>query len=159
MANVQQSDNEIAEPNLVPILDMVFQLITFFMLVINIKNKSIDETLKLPIIGSARTVDTKGQEDLMILNINEGGDLVVYGAVRKDWERVIANEAAASMRVAKRDNPNFNISKDELPTTVVFRGAQKVPYGKVHPMIQEAQKHGFRKFQFRALNKPPEEKK
>src|SRR5947209_822980 len=108
-------DDEYAEPNLVPILDMVFQLITFFMLVINIKNKSIDESLKLPVIGSARTVDTKGQEDLMILNINESGDLVVYGAVRKDWEKVISSEAAASLRVANRVNPNFKPG-DELPT-------------------------------------------
>jgi biopolymer transport protein ExbD len=156
MASLHQ--NEIAEPNLVPILDMVFQLITFFMLVINIKNKSIDESLKLPIVGSARTVDTKGQEDLTIFNINESGDLVVYGAVRKDWERVIATEASASLRVAKRVDPNFKPG-GELPTTVVIRGAQKVPYGKVHPMIQEAQKHGFRKFQFRALRVAPEEKK
>ena len=46
------SHDDMGEPNLVPILDMVFQLITFFMLVINIKNKVIDETLKLPIIVS-----------------------------------------------------------------------------------------------------------
>jgi len=156
MASV--NDDDMGEPNLVPILDMVFQLITFFMLVINIKNKSIDESLKLPIIGSARTVDTKGQEDLTILNINENGDLVVYGAVRKDWEKVIATEAAASLRVANRINPTFKPG-DELPTTVVIRGAQKVPYGKVHPIIQEAQQHKFRKFQFRALRQAPEEKK
>ena len=156
MANVNNED--MAEPNLVPILDMVFQLITFFMLVINVKNKSIDESLKLPVIGSARTVDTKGQEDLMILNVNAEGDMVVYGAVRKDWERVIATEAAASLRVAKRTDPNFKPG-GELPTTVVIRGAQKVPYGKLHPMIKTAQDHGFRKFQFRALSRPPEEKK
>jgi biopolymer transport protein ExbD len=153
-------NDDMGEPNLVPILDMVFQLITFFMLVINIKNKVIDENLKLPIIGSARTVDTKGQEDLAIFNINENGDLVVYGAVRKDWEKVIASEAMSSLRVARRNDPNFKPGPGvELPTTVVIRGAQKVPYGKVHPMIQEAQKHGFRKFQFRALRHEPKEKK
>ena len=156
MANLNTED--MSEPNLVPILDMVFQLITFFMLVINIKNKSIDETLKLPVIGSARTVDTKGQEDVTILNINENGDLVVYGAVRKDWEKVIATEAAASLRTATRIDPNFKPG-NELPTTVVIRGSQKVPYGKLHPMIKTAQDQGFRKFQFRALRQEPEEKK
>jgi biopolymer transport protein ExbD len=156
MASLNTED--MGEPNLVPILDMVFQLITFFMLVVNIKNKSIDESLRLPVIGSARTVDTKGAEDLMILNINEAGDLIVYGTTRKDWEKVIANEAAASVQMAKRKDPNFK-KGGELPTTVVIRGAQKTPYGKVHPMIKAAQDQGFRKFQFRALNKPPEEKK
>src|SRR5436190_1151310 len=42
------------EPNLTPILDMVFQLITFFMLVINFKSASMDLSLRLPVVGSAR---------------------------------------------------------------------------------------------------------
>ena len=36
---------------------MVFQLITFFMLVINFKSAELDLTLKLPVVGSARPVD------------------------------------------------------------------------------------------------------
>ena len=43
-----------AEPNLTPILDMVFQLITFFMLVINFKAAELDLSLQLPVIGSAK---------------------------------------------------------------------------------------------------------
>ena len=50
-----------AEPNLTPILDMVFQLITFFMLVINFKSAELDLNLKLPVVGSARPVDTQGR--------------------------------------------------------------------------------------------------
>ena len=49
-----------AEPNLTPMLDMVFQLVTFFMLVINFKSAQLDMNLKLPVVGSARPVDTKG---------------------------------------------------------------------------------------------------
>ena len=40
-------------------LDMVFQLITFFMLVINFKSASMDLNLKLPVVGSARPVETE----------------------------------------------------------------------------------------------------
>ena len=43
-------------PNLTPLLDMVFQLITFFMLVINFKSAELDQTLMLPVVGSARPV-------------------------------------------------------------------------------------------------------
>jgi biopolymer transport protein ExbD len=50
---------ERGEPNLTPILDMVFQLITFFMLVINFKTATLDLTLKLPVLGSARPVDSR----------------------------------------------------------------------------------------------------
>jgi biopolymer transport protein ExbD len=154
MSAAVQTDT-VAEPNLVPMLDMVFQLITFFMLVINMKNASIDEKLKLPIIGSARTVDTKGTEDFVILNINEKGELIVYNAKREDWQRYIAVQAQASLRMAKEKNPKFTAG-EELPTTIVIRGSQKLPYGKLHPFITECQKHKFLKFQFRALNKAPE---
>ena len=44
-----------AAPNLTPLLDMVFQLITFFMLVINFKSAELDLALKLPVVGSARS--------------------------------------------------------------------------------------------------------
>ena len=49
------------KPNLTPILDMVFQLITFFMLVINFKSASMDLSLRLPVVGTAKPVDAKGQ--------------------------------------------------------------------------------------------------
>ena len=48
-----------AEPNLTPILDMVFQLITFFMLVINFKSAEMDLSLKLPVVGSALPLETE----------------------------------------------------------------------------------------------------
>ena len=45
-----------AQPNLTPMLDMVFQLITFFVLVVNFRSAEIDFNLKLPVVGSARPV-------------------------------------------------------------------------------------------------------
>ena len=82
-----------AEPNLTPILDMVFQLITFFMLVINFKSAEMDLSLKLPVVGSARPVETHGQRGLLVLNIDQTGDLKIYGRVIKDIEGYIAKEA------------------------------------------------------------------
>ena len=84
-----------AEPNLTPMLDMVFQLVTFFMLVINFKSASMDLSLKLPVVGSAQPVDNKGQEDLLVLNVNEAGKLNVYGESR-DIDTYIAEESRAA---------------------------------------------------------------
>src|SRR4026208_2551802 len=95
------SHSAAAEPNLTPMLDMVFQLVTFFMLVINFKSASLDLNMKLPIVGSARPVDTKGQEDLLVLNINQLGEFTVYGAVRADIENYLAGEAQTSLLKAK----------------------------------------------------------
>src|SRR5262249_55375064 len=84
--------SEQAEPNLTPILDMVFQLITFFMLVINFQSAALDMSLKLPVVGSARPVEGQSEE-LMVLNVNNKGQLRVTGQT-VEAEGFLAKEAA-----------------------------------------------------------------
>jgi biopolymer transport protein ExbD len=141
-----------AEPNLTPILDMVFQLITFFMLVINFKSAAMDLDLKLPVVGSARPVDTQGQEDLLILNINSQGQLRVYGQIIGNMEGYIANEAQASLLVARKNNPKIKAG-DELPSTVVIRADKATPFSMLNSIITACQTNGYRKFALKAMNK------
>src|SRR5262245_29986228 len=127
-----------AEPNLTPILDMVFQLITFFMLVINFKTAAMDLDLKLPVVGSARPVDTQGQEDLLILNVNSQGQLRVYGQMIADVASYIASEAQASLLVARRTNSQVKMG-DELPSTVVIRADKSTPFAMLNQIVQVCQ--------------------
>lgn len=144
-------DEARAEPNLTPILDMVFQLITFFMLVINFKSASLDLSLRLPVVGSARPLDTKGQQDLLILNIDKEGNLIVYGRTR-DMDAYLAGEAQASLMAAQRTNPSLKFG-DELPTTVVIRADQATAFHALYQVIKTAQEVGFRKFALKAMNR------
>ncbi len=139
-----------AEPNLTPMLDLVFQLITFFMLVTNFKAASLDLNLKLPVVGSARPLETEG-EDLLILNIDSVGSLNVYG-VTQNVERYIKAEAKVSRSAAKRLNPNFK-PDDDLPTTIVVRADQQTPFNLLNVVIKTCQDNGFRKFALKAMNK------
>jgi len=140
-----------AEPNLTPMLDMVFQLVTFFMLVINFKAASLDLSLKLPVVGSARPVDTGGQEELLILNIDLHGKLNVYG-MPKEVNSYIAGEAQASLLAARQANPTIKMG-DELPTTVVVRADKTTPFKLLYNVIKICQDHGYRKFALKAMNK------
>ena len=140
-----------AEPNLTPILDMVFQLITFFMLVINFKTASLDLTLTLPVVGSARPADNKGQEELLVLNVDKAGHLNVYGAQKTDVERYIATEAQASLFFARKKYPELEPG-DDLPTTVVVRADKATPFHLLNKIISTCQKHGYRKFSLKAMN-------
>ena len=144
-----------AEPNLTPILDMVFQLITFFMLVINFKSASLDLTLKLPVVGSAKPVDTKGAKQLLMLNINAEGRLIVYNRPVTDAAAYIAREADSSLRAARRKRPQLQPG-DELPTTVVLRADKSTPFGKVDAIIRACQDHGFRNFFLKAMSRDAE---
>ena len=142
-----------AEPNLTPMLDMVFQLVTFFMLVINFKSAALDLSLKLPVVGSARPVDSKGQEELLILNIDNLGTINVYGAKKRDREieSYIAGEAQASLLTARQKQPDIKAG-DELPTTVVIRADKNTPFKLLNRVIKACQDNGFRKFALKGLN-------
>jgi biopolymer transport protein ExbD len=149
MARVSSQDR--AEPNLTPILDMVFQLITFFMLVINFKTASMDLSLRLPAIGSARPVDVKGQ-DLVVLNIDRQGALRIFGGREADVAGCIALEAQASLMTARKLNPDLKLG-DELPTMVVIRADRKTPFKHLDTVITACQRNGFRSFSLKALNR------
>jgi biopolymer transport protein ExbD len=144
-----------AEPNLVPILDMVFQLITFFMLVINFKSANMDLNLKLPVVGSARQVDTKGQGDLLVLNINDKGGLMVQGIDRPNIKAFIKEEANSARKQAIQADKNFK-EDGELPVTIVVRADRATPFRFVDKVVKVCQEQGYRKFNLMAMNKKAE---
>jgi biopolymer transport protein ExbD len=144
-----------AEPNLTPLLDVVFQLITFFMLVINFSNDNYDSRIKLPVAGSARPLDdpSKAQEDRLVLNIDSQGQLLFNGktfsggqAVEQiKFEAQLARENVKTLR-GKKVDPN-----EGLPTRVVIRADRDTPFEKFFSLITACQTNGFRKFDFKAM--------
>jgi biopolymer transport protein ExbD len=140
-----------AQPNLTPLLDMVFQLITFFMLVINFKDAALDQSLTLPVLGSARPLDTKGQEDLLVLNIDAEGQLKVYGVVR-DVKIYIADEARQEEARLKAKNTPLKPG-EELPTMVVIRADRATRFNLLNEIIKTCQQHNYRKFALKAMNR------
>jgi biopolymer transport protein ExbD len=141
-----------AEPNLTPILDMVFQLITFFMLVINFKSAELDLNLKLPVVGSARPVSTQGREGLLILNIDHTGVLKVYGRPIQDVAAYIRSEAMANM-LSSHLTPQDIAEGKELPTMVVIRADRATPFKMINRVIKACQENGFRSFALKAIEK------
>lgn len=139
-----------AEPNLTPILDMVFQLITFFMLVINFRGAALDLELKLPVLGSARPIDTGGTEDLLVLNIDSLGKLKVYN-IEKDVKSYIASEARVTTAKMLATDRKFKRG-DELPTLVVVRADKGTPFHLFYDIIKTCQDHGFRRFYLNAMS-------
>ena len=139
-----------AEPNLVPILDMVFQLITFFMLVINFKAQSMDLNLQLPVLGSARPVKPGvGETDVLVLNVYPDGRLTVSGEP-KPLESFIKDQARQS--IAKHVGLTMQ-EGDALPTTIVLRADARTPFKVLNKVIKTCQDNGFRKFLLKAMNK------
>jgi biopolymer transport protein ExbD len=143
-----------AEPNLTPILDMVFQLITFFMLVMTFKSAEVDFNLKLPVVGSARPVKTDGRTGLLVLNVDQTGNVRTTQPIR-DINAFIQIQSQATL-LANRMTPADLEGGGELPTTVVIRADRGTPFGKLNRVIKACQEGGFRKFALKAIEKESE---
>lgn len=138
-----------AEPNLTPLLDMVFQLITFFMLVINFKGASLDLSLKLPVLGSARPLEHSGKLEPIVLNIDPDGQVKSYGQI-VDVEHHISQEE----RLLKEDlRLSGKPTTGDLPVPIVIRADRAAPFTLVNRVITVCQNHGFRQFSLSAMTR------
>src|SRR5437764_717651 len=67
---------EAVDVNLTPLLDLVLQLIMFFMITVNfVRVEQFDDAIHLPVATSAVQLD-KGAEDFVFLNLDGSGQLV-----------------------------------------------------------------------------------
>src|SRR6516164_4617231 len=72
-----QTGEEAGEPNLIPLLDLVFQLIMFFMITVNfVRAEQLNEEEALPLAQAAVPLD-KSAHNYVFLNMNKGGKLIV----------------------------------------------------------------------------------
>jgi len=135
-------------------LDMVFQLITFFMLVMTFKSAEIDFNLSLPVVGSARPVNTEGRTGLLVLNVDRAGNLRTTQPIH-DIDAFVRIQSQATL-LANRMTPADLEGGGELPTTVVIRADRATPFGRLNRVIKACQESGFRKFALKAVEKEAE---
>jgi biopolymer transport protein ExbD len=143
-----------AEPNLTPLLDVVFQLITFFMLVINFTAENYDQRVHLPVAGSARPVEDtqRVSEDRFVLNIDREGHLLVGGQAQTFNEaiRTIKHQADLIKLNLKASGIKYDATGG-LPTTIIFRADKDATFASVMNLINACQSQGFRKFALKAM--------
>ncbi|MBX7165326.1 MAG: biopolymer transporter ExbD [Pirellulales bacterium] len=139
------------EPNLVPILDMVFQLVTFFILVMNFKAAVVDLKLQLPVLGAASPIETPAT-DVLVLNVDPEGKVTSYGQPQ-DLEKFVNVEAQVALSKAQVRNPDLKFG-DELPTIVVIRADQATPFRVLNRVVTVCREVGLRNVQFRYTTNP-----
>jgi biopolymer transport protein ExbD len=144
-----------AEPNLTPLLDVVFQLITFFILVFRISGENYDARVRLPVAGAARPLEGSAvDQDRIVLNIDPDGRLLWSGQVL-DIESAIKQirQQAQLTRLNLKVSKKLDLKEgDPLPATVIFRADRRVPFSTIYRYISSCQQNGFHKFALKAMN-------
>jgi biopolymer transport protein ExbD len=144
-----------AEPNLTPLLDVVFQLITFFMLVINFSSENYDARVRLPVAGSARPVeegDKAAVEDRLVLNVDRQGHMLMSGRVLTSTQAI--QEIKHQADLVKLNARAAGIKPDPsggLPTAIILRADRDTPFSSIYTLITACQANGFRKFVLKAM--------
>lgn len=142
------------EPDMTPMIDIVFQLLTFFMIAINFENTKADERVKLPKDSLAKPPVVKPEHELVL---NFGYQRDANGEREKPFPEIFYNEryvdiASISDDLRKEKQVMERIHGKEVikDVTVMIRADSEVPTGLVQELIRKCQETGFSKFSLRA---------
>jgi len=155
------SDEMKAEPNLTPMLDMVLQLVMFFMLCANFVADRANKTIRLPESIQAKALD-KDVDSVIYLNVDSDGDvlLVPRAVTREEKQRdgsvAITNEIALQSFMRNRLQEYEKSLKPaeqgqgKVPL-VIIRADKNCTFRKVYNVLAACQKAGYRDVQLHVL--------
>lgn len=134
------------DPNLTPLLDVVLQLITFFMMLIHFGTQveGAAREVRLPVAPAALPGSDIALERLVVA-IDAQGRLLV------DPDRALIGPAAEAWwkeraRERREQQKALGGPAEELPTVVVVRADRDASYGTVRQALATAQSQGFARF-------------
>jgi biopolymer transport protein ExbD len=131
--------------NLTPLLDVVLQLITFFMMLIHFGTKLEGATkeVRLPVAPAA----LPGSDltfDRLVVSMDRGGRLLVDDGPLEGKKADAWWAEQAKRRLAGQET--LGGPAEELPTVVIIRADKDVSYGTVRRTLATAQERGFAHF-------------
>jgi biopolymer transport protein ExbD len=132
--------------DMTPMIDVTFQLITFFMFTLNFTEAEQDQRIQLPTSQVAKPVENSDIEPLTLQLMNDGrviynGEAVALTALG-DY---LQNEKAVMVAAGKEPSA----------ATVVVRADGRSRTGDVQQIIRSCQETGFITFTLRAEYKGP----
>jgi biopolymer transport protein ExbD len=139
-----------AEPNLVPLLDLVLQLVMFFMMCAQFAvMEQTDQAIKLPTASQAQPIPDEGLgPNVIYLGITPDGEVRVAGRPPMKTEEEITvflkQAYLAAQERAKKEK------EKEVRTVVVIRADQNAEFSQIYKVMRRCQEAGLRKLQLRA---------
>ena len=143
------------EPDMTPMIDIVFQLLTFFMIAINFENTKADERVKLPIDALAKPPESRLENELL-LNfgyVRRNGEPVGEPVIFYNGENISLERIQPSLeQEAKFFKAKSVISADKAldDVSVIIRADAGIPTGMVQELIEKCQLAGFTRFSLKA---------
>lgn len=141
-----------AEMDMTPMMDVTFQLITFFMMVSNFDQTQVDERVRLPTDALAKPPEVRVEHQLVV-NIGykrakDGTLLDPQPLIFLPGEELRIPEYRPRLQQEARIYQAKAINLSDV--TIVVRADSDVPTGQVQEFIKMSQDSKFEKFTLRA---------
>jgi len=127
--------------DMTPMIDMTFQLITFFMFVMNFSEAEQDDRIKLPLSQLAKPAEG-AMETPITLQLTSDGSIIYAG------EMVAV--ADIGVHLEREKAVMLDAGKEPNSATVIVRADGRSKTGEVQEIIRRCQEKGFEKFALRA---------
>ena len=127
--------------DMTPMIDMTFQLITFFMFTLNFSTAVQDDRVQLPMSQLAKPAEGPSVDPITLQLMSDGR--VIYAG-----EPIAILELGGYLENEKR--VLLSAGKDPQAATVIVRADGRARTGDVQELIKACQSRGFERFVLRA---------
>jgi biopolymer transport protein ExbD len=131
-----------AEPDLTPMLDLVMQLLMYFIMCVNFIGEEVNADVQLPPSQAARPID-KSEADVLFVNVSREGKVLVLGQ-----EPMEQTDTIKWLNDRVMDSPKDE--KNKPRTAIVIRADSGASYDSVYWLLDQCKLKGFSKFKVRA---------
>ncbi|HUT93565.1 MAG TPA: biopolymer transporter ExbD [Thermoguttaceae bacterium] len=131
-----------AKGEMTPMIDMTFQLIAFFMVVVNFSEADQNQRIKLPLSELAKPPEAAIETPITLQLTKEG--TVIFGA-----KEVAVSQLPAEL-LREKQVLEATGTKSARQATIIIRADREAMTGQVQEVMEVCQKTGFEKFALRA---------
>lgn len=154
----KSSDDGAPEVDMTPMIDIVFQLIAFFMVITNFEQTQADERVKLPRDALAKPPEVKIEHEL-VLNVGYERNMKGEKTDEQPWLFNFVNgDPVRPLQAGRQFTQEATLFKnkgiDPKEVTVKVRADAEVQTGLVQELIKLCQDAGFEKFAMSAMSGP-----
>ena len=135
---------ETADADMTPMIDMTFQLIAFFMVLINFTEADQNQAINLPSSELAKTPDFP-PEGPVTLQVERNGNVIFGVQTARDFElKDLESMLKTEFTLRKQ------MGKEPKASTIIIRGDKNAMTGRIQQVVGVAQDVGYEKFILRA---------